>query len=115
MDYEVFILSRIRGKTIGPTPPHTPSSPASTHTGGVVTSAALILFLAFIALGSSVPEVAIQVLATGLAVGIALDATIVRALLVPALIGILGSANWWTPWRTTQGKRAHPEATAESA
>ena len=61
-----------------------------------MTSAALILFLAFVALASG-PSIEIKVLATGLAAGIALDATVVRALVVPALVSLLGRANWWLP------------------
>jgi len=67
------------------------------HTGRLVTSAAIILFLAFAALASG-PEVPIKVFATGMGVGILLDATVVRALLVPALVSLLGRRNWWLPF-----------------
>jgi RND superfamily putative drug exporter len=63
-----------------------------------VTSAALILFLAFVALAAT-PQTEIRILATGLAAGILLDATIVRALVVPALVTLLGETNWWAPVR----------------
>ena len=66
------------------------------RTGRLVTSAALILFLAFASLASA-PNTDIKVLATGLGAGILLDATIVRALLVPALVSLFGSWNWWLP------------------
>ncbi len=66
------------------------------NTGRLVTSAALILFFAFIAL-STVPAIEVKVLATTLALGIALDAVIVRGLLAPALVGVLGRANWTMP------------------
>lgn len=66
------------------------------RTGRLVTSAALILFLAFASLASA-PDTDIKVLATGLGVGILLDATIVRALLVPALVSLFGRWNWWLP------------------
>ena len=66
------------------------------RTGRLVTSAALILFLAFASLAAA-PETDIKVLATGLGVGILLDATLVRALLVPALVSLLGKWNWWFP------------------
>ena len=59
-----------------------------------MTSAALILFLAFVALAAS-PGTEIKVLATGLAAGIILDATVVRALIVPALVTLFGRWNWW--------------------
>jgi RND superfamily putative drug exporter len=67
------------------------------HTGRLVTSAAIILFLAFAALAAG-PNVDIKVFATGMAVGILLDATVVRALLVPAVVSLLGRWNWWVPW-----------------
>jgi RND superfamily putative drug exporter len=56
--------------------------------------AALILFLAFAALSTG-PETDLKVMATALGAGILLDATVVRALLVPALIAVLGNWNWW--------------------
>ncbi len=61
--------------------------------GRLVTSAALILFLAFAALASG-PGTDLRVMATGLGFGILLDATIVRALLVPSLVSLFGSWNW---------------------
>jgi putative drug exporter of the RND superfamily len=78
------------------------------RTGRLVTSAALILFLAFVALGAG-PNTEIKILATGLAAGILLDATVVRALVVPALLTLLGPANWWMPFRR-RGARTMPAA-----
>ena len=66
------------------------------RTGRLVTSAALILFLAFVAL-STVPAVEVKILATALALGIAIDALIVRALLAPAAVVLLGRLNWSLP------------------
>lgn len=66
------------------------------NTGRLVTSAALILFLSFVAL-STVPSVDVKILATTLALGIAIDAIIVRGLLAPALVAVLGEANWTLP------------------
>jgi RND superfamily putative drug exporter len=96
MDYEVFILSRVREEY-----DHTGSTSAAIvtglgRTGRLVTSAALILFLAFVSLASG-PEVEVKILATALAAGILLDATIIRALLVPALMTLFGTWNWWFP------------------
>jgi RND superfamily putative drug exporter len=92
MDYEVFLLSRIREEH--------DTDHATVHgvarTGRLVTSAALILFLAFIAL-SRVPTTDVKILATALALGIILDATVVRGVLAPALVAALGRANWWWP------------------
>jgi RND superfamily putative drug exporter len=96
MDYEVFILSRMREEY-----DRTGSTSAAVvtglgRTGRLVTSAALILFLAFVSLASG-PEVEVKILATALAAGILLDATIIRALLVPALMTLFGTWNWWLP------------------
>ena len=79
------------------------------RTGRLVTSAALILFLAFAALGSG-PEVIIKVFATGLAAGIIIDATIVRMLLVPALVSLFGDWNWWLPKWPARILRVKPSA-----
>src|SRR6266498_280932 len=96
MDYEVFILSRIREEY-----DHTGNTSAAVitglgRTGRLVTSAALILFLAFVSLASG-PETEVKILATALAAGILLDATVIRGLLVPALISLFGAWNWWLP------------------
>ena len=96
MDYEVFILTRIReeydrtGSTRGAV------VEGLGRTGRLVTCAALFLFLAFASLASA-PDTDIKVLATGLGAGILLDATVVRGLLVPALVSVFGRWNWWLP------------------
>jgi RND superfamily putative drug exporter len=61
-----------------------------------LSGAALILFLAFASLASA-PNTDIKVFATALGAGILLDATVVRALLLPALVALLGRWNWWLP------------------
>ncbi len=61
-----------------------------------MTSTALILFLAFASLASA-PDTDIKVFATALGAGILLDATVVRALLVPATVALFGRWNWWLP------------------
>jgi len=66
------------------------------RTGRLVTSAALIVFLAFASMATAGP-VEIKVIATGLAAGILLDAIVVRTLLVPALVSVFGRRNWWLP------------------
>ncbi len=96
MDYEVFILARMREEydRTGSTTDAIVNGIG--RTGRLVTSAALILFLAFLSLAAG-PETDIKVMATGLAAGILLDATIIRALLVPALVSLFGRWNWWLP------------------
>ena len=96
MDYEVFILARMREEY-----DHTRDTDEAVvyglgRTGRLVTSAALILFLAFTSMASG-PETDVKMLATGLAAGILLDATVIRALLVPAVVSLFGRWNWWLP------------------
>lgn len=96
MDYEVFILSRIREEyeRTGSTDEAVVRGIAST--GRLVTSAALIVFLAFASMATA-PEIDVKVLATGLGAGVLLDALVVRSLLVPATVSWLGRWNWWMP------------------
>ena len=96
MDYEVFILARMREQYDATGSTDQAIIEGIGRTGKLVTSAALILFLAFVSLGSS-PGTDIKVFATGLGAGILLDATVVRALLVPALVSLMGHWNWWLP------------------
>jgi putative drug exporter of the RND superfamily len=96
MDYEVFILARVREEYDKTKDTDEAVVYGLARTGRLVTSAALILFLAFAALASG-PETDVKVLATGLAAGILLDATVVRALFVPAAVSFFGSWNWWFP------------------
>ena len=96
MDYEVFILARMREEYDRTGSNDQAIITGIGRTGRLVTSAALILFLAFMALGAT-PETTVRIFATGLAAGILLDATVVRALLVPALVALFGKWNWWMP------------------
>ncbi|HVN61413.1 MAG TPA: MMPL family transporter [Gaiellaceae bacterium] len=114
MDYEVFILTRVREEydAVGNTDEAVIRG--LSRTGRLVTSAALILFLAFAALGSG-PQVIIKIFATGLAAGILLDATVVRALLVPALVSLFGRWNWWLPSVPARLLRVKPSAAAVEA
>ena len=112
MDYEVFILSRIReeydrgGSTDGAV------VTGIGRTGRLVTSAALILFLAFVALASG-PGTDLKTFASALGFGILLDATVVRSLLVPALVSLFGKWNWYLPdWlaKVLRVQTSHPHA-----
>jgi putative drug exporter of the RND superfamily len=96
MDYEVFILSRMREEYDRTGSTDTAVIRGIGRTGRLVTSAALILFLAFIALASG-PGSELKMVATALAIGILLDATVIRALIVPAVIALMGRWNWWLP------------------
>ena len=96
MDYEVFILSRIREEYDGRGSTDEAVVEGIGRTGRLVTSAALILFLAFVALSSG-PGTDLKTFASALGFGILLDATVVRSLLVPALVSMFGRWNWWMP------------------
>ena len=124
MDYEVFILSRMREEYDRTGSTETAVDQGIGRTGRLVTSAALILFLAFIAMASG-PGTDLKMFATGLRRGILLDATVIRALIVPAVITLMGRWNWWLPsWparsccgssRRCCGRRARrPEARVHS-
>jgi putative drug exporter of the RND superfamily len=101
MDYEVFMLTRMREAydETGDTPHAIALGLA--RTGKLVTSAALVLMFAFFVLSSS-PGTDIKQFGIGLAAGIIFDATIIRALLVPALMRLLGDWNWWLPHRAAR-------------
>jgi RND superfamily putative drug exporter len=111
MDYEVFILARVREEYDITKDTNEAVIFGLGRTGRLVTSAALILFLAFAALASG-PETDVKVLATGLAAGILLDATVVRAMLVPALVSFFGRWNWWLPPGIARVLRVRPSPEA---
>jgi RND superfamily putative drug exporter len=96
MDYEVFILTRMREAYDRRGSTTQAVVEGLGRTGRLVTSAAVILFLAFAALASN-PNTDVKVLATALGAGILIDATIIRALLVPALVSLFGRWNWILP------------------
>jgi RND superfamily putative drug exporter len=117
MDYEVFMLSRMREAYDETGSTDKAIELGLARTGKLVTSAALVLMFAFLVLSSS-PGYEVKSLAIGLAAGIIFDATVIRALLVPALMKLLGDANWWMPrWTSTVLRIPHrkPEIAAESA
>ncbi|GAA4240821.1 MMPL family transporter [Actinomadura meridiana] len=96
MDYEVFLLSRIR-EQYDRTGDNTAAVASGVRrTGAIITSAAL-LFIVVIGAFSTSGVTFIKMTGVGMAIAILLDATIVRALLVPATMRLLGRANWWAP------------------
>jgi RND superfamily putative drug exporter len=112
MDYEVFILSRMRESYDASGSTDTAVVTGIGRTGRLVTSAALILFLSFLSM-STAPGTDVKVLATGLGAGILLDAVVVRCLLVPALVGVLGRWNWWMPAAAARVLRVTPSPLPE--
>jgi putative drug exporter of the RND superfamily len=108
MDYEVFILARMREEYDRSGSTETAVVEGIGRTGRLVTSAALILFLGFVAMATA-PDTSVKMIATGLGAGILLDATIVRALLVPAAVSLFGRWNWWLPRPVARALRIAPE------
>ena len=96
MDYEVFMITRMREAYDETGSTERAIELGVARTGKLVTSGALILMFSFLVLSSG-PGVENKELAIGLAAGIILDATVIRALLVPALMRLMGEANWWMP------------------
>src|SRR5712691_10374451 len=96
MDYEVFILTRIREAYDNSGDARHAVVEGLGRTGRLVTSAAAILMLRFLSMSTG-PQTDLKILATGLGAGIAIDAVVVRCLLVPAMVALFGRANWWLP------------------
>jgi RND superfamily putative drug exporter len=114
MDYEVFMLTRMREAYDETGSTEKAIELGLARTGKLVTSAALILMFAFFVLSSS-PGFEIKEFAIGLAAGIIFDATVIRALLVPALMRLLGDANWWMPHWTRKALFISRERQAPAA
>jgi putative drug exporter of the RND superfamily len=96
MDYQVFIISRMREAYDRTGSTDQAVVEGIGRTGRLVTSAALILFLAFVAF-SAQPGTEAKIFSTALGGGILLDATLIRGVLVPAVVAIVGRWNWWLP------------------
>jgi RND superfamily putative drug exporter len=114
MDYEVFILARMREEYDQSGSTGTAVVQGIGRTGRLVTSAALILFLAFVAMATA-PSSQVKMIATGLGAGILLDATVIRGLLVPAAVALFGRWNWYLPARAARLLRVPPAVKVEPA
>jgi uncharacterized membrane protein YdfJ with MMPL/SSD domain len=95
-DYEVFLISRIREEYDAGATTREAVARGLSHTARVITAAAAIMVIVFatVLLGG---DIAVKQFGLGLAVAVLLDATLVRMVLVPALMELLGTANWWLP------------------
>jgi putative drug exporter of the RND superfamily len=98
MDYEVFMVTRMREAYDETHDTKAAIALGLARTGKLVTSAALVLMFAFFVLSTS-PGVDIKQFGIGLAAGIIIDATLIRALLVPSIMIVAGRWNWWLPKR----------------
>lgn len=117
MDYEVFMLSRIREEWLrtGRTSADNPRAVAMglARTGRLITTAALLMIIVFATL-TGVPHVSfVRMLGAGLTITIVLDAILIRSLLVPAVMRLAGSLNWWAPrswqrWQERHGLHDEP-------
>jgi putative drug exporter of the RND superfamily len=96
MDYEVLLVSRIHEEYVGTGDNRRAVAEGLERSGRMITGAAAIMVAVFLAFGLAEVEL-IKSIGIGLAVAVTLDATIVRALIVPAVMRILGDYNWWAP------------------
>jgi len=96
MDYEVFLISRIREEYLKDGNTRRAVADGLAKTARVITAAAAIMVVVFLAFVAS-PEVFLKLFGIGLAAAIFLDATLVRMVLVPAVMQLLGERNWWIP------------------
>jgi RND superfamily putative drug exporter len=96
MDYELFLLSRIKEQHDAGMSTIDSVAVGLQRSGRIITAAALVLALSFVAFATSGVTI-MKMLGLGIAFAILLDATIIRALLVPALMRLFGDLNWWAP------------------
>jgi RND superfamily putative drug exporter len=111
MDYEIFLLSRVREEYLKTHDNAASVADGVASTGRVITAAAAIMIAVFAAfvIGFNIRQV--KEIGLGLAIAVLVDATLVRMVLVPATMELLGDANWWLPrWLA----RAIPEFTVEA-
>ncbi|MGI5328522.1 MMPL family transporter [Actinomadura nitritigenes] len=107
MDYEVFLISRVREEYRRTGDTRTAVTRGLARTAKVITAAAAIMIAVFTTslLG---PDVSVKQIGLGMAVAVLIDATIVRMILVPAVMELCGKANWWIPGRRAQAVSASP-------
>jgi RND superfamily putative drug exporter len=96
MDYEVFLLSRIKEEYDATGDNAHAVATGLARTGGLITAAALLLAISFAAFGVSGMSF-LKLMGIGLALAVLVDATVIRGLLVPAFMRLAGTANWWAP------------------
>jgi putative drug exporter of the RND superfamily len=115
MDYEVFMVSRMREAYDETGETKASIALGLARTGKLVTSAALVLMFAFFVLSTS-PGTDVKQFGIGLAAGIIFDATVIRALLVPSIMAVAGRWNWWFPQPVARALLVRPSrpALAES-
>jgi len=109
MDYEVFLLSRVQ-EAFWQTGDNTRSVALGLQrSGGIITSAAVIVVVVSSCFATA-DMIIVKALGLGMALAVMIDATLVRGLLVPATMRLLGNLNWWLP---IVGVQKHPPALSE--
>jgi len=96
MDYHVFVVSRIREAVLGGVPTRRAVAEGITGSAGVVTSAAAVMVAVF-SIFATLSTLDMKQMGVGLAAAILIDATIIRAVVLPSVMTLLGDANWWGP------------------
>lgn len=96
MDYEVFLMSRVREEYLAGRETHEAVTVGLARTARVITAAAAIMFAVFLSFAFS-ELIFLRLMGIGMAAAVLVDATLVRMVLVPALLQLLGEANWWIP------------------
>ncbi|MFI0485795.1 MMPL family transporter [Actinomadura sp. 9N215] len=114
MDYEVFLLSRIRERYLATGDPEDAVATGLQHTGKIITGAALLLIVVIAAFSAS-GIAFVKLIGIAMIIAVLLDATVVRALLVPATMGLLGRAAWWTPRRLRRVRLPMEDASPPAA
>ena len=116
MDYEVFLLSRIAEERRRTGDDEEAVVEGLARTGRIITAAALLISVVFVAFATSGVSF-IKLFGLGLALAVLMDATVVRAFLVPAFLKLAGGANWWAPapMRRLYERAGLSEAAAEAA
>jgi RND superfamily putative drug exporter len=109
MDYEVFLLARIREEHDRLRDTEEAVVQGLARTGRLITCASIILAISFLSIGLT-PDSPVRIIASGLAFGIIMDVLVMRTLLVPALVVLFGRGNWWIPAPLARVLRVSPTA-----
>jgi RND superfamily putative drug exporter len=113
MDYEVFLLSAVHDDWLDTGDAHGSVVRGLSRTGRVISVAAAIMVAVFLGFASE-PAVVVKMLGVGLAAAVALDATVVRMVLVPATMTLLGKWNWYWPFSGPGGRGGRPGGRLEA-
>jgi putative drug exporter of the RND superfamily len=113
MDYHVFVVSRIREAVLRGVPTREAVADGIVGSAGVVSSAAIVMVAVF-SIFATLSAIDMKQLGVGLAAAILLDATIIRAVVLPSIMTLLGEANWWAP-RFLRSRGRHAAATGRPA